>query len=80
MKILYIHLGDDNYTVNTEYIPRVGETLDLSTIGVWNDNRVCEVIHVVYPITLGAKHYQNSVHLYCEAVNDEPEYHGEGTA
>ena len=65
MIIVYLHLGDDNFTVNTQYVPRVGESLDLSTQGVWNDNRVCEVVKVVYPLTLEAGYYQNAVHIYC---------------
>ena len=66
MIILYLHLGDENFTVNTEYIPRAGETIDLSTMGIRGDNRVCEVVKVIYPITLDVKHYQNSVHVNCE--------------
>ena len=75
MITLYLHLEDDNYSVNTPYVPRIGEIVHLNT--EWHsskrhhrgdDTRICKVTNVIYPITVESNYGQDDVHIYLQWI------------
>ena len=75
MITLYLHLGDNNYSVDTQYVPRIGEIVHLNT--EWHskkrnhrgdDTQVCKVTDVIYPIVVESNHYQGMAHVYLQQI------------
>ena len=75
MITLYLHLGDDNYSVNALYVPRIGEIVYLNT--EWHsskkhhlgdDTRICKVTNVIYPIVVESIVSQEDVNLYLQWI------------
>jgi len=75
MITLYLHLGDNNYSVDAQYVPRIGELVYLNTN--WHtskshhrgkDTQVCKVKNVAYPITVESNYGQLDAHVYLQQI------------